>query len=296
MQKDNNSKKAVVTGATGVLNGATMENLLKLIPAAQLGVSARNVEDAQHYVERGIRVRYGSYDDPKALRHSFENAEQVLLVSSNDIAGDVLAQHKRAIQAAVDAGAKRILYTSAQGCAADIYYPPMKIHQATEEYLYRSGVKWTSLRNGFYGNLSSLLGSWRETDIIEMPEDGPIPWVDREDAGEAIAKIIADETNFNGFVNLAPAKAVTLEDLAGYLSDLTGKRIKRIVLDDETWVKKQIEKGLSEQAVRFTLTMFQASRTGKLNNGCQLLAEIIGREPKNPTELLSASIRLTKSL
>ncbi|MBD1427009.1 NmrA family NAD(P)-binding protein [Sphingobacterium arenae] len=290
MNQENDRKKAIITGATGVLNGATMANLLKIIPAEQLAVSARNIEKAKHYADRGISVRYGSYDDPNALRRSFENGDQILLVSSNDIGGDVLAQHKRAIQAAVEAGAKRILYTSAQGCAADTHYPPMKIHQATEEYLANSGVKWTSLRHGFYGDMNALLGSWRETGIIEMPEDGPIPWVDRADAGEAIAKIMVSEIDYEGFVNLAPAKAVTLEDFARYASDLTGKRVKRIVLDDETWVKKQIAKGLPEHVARFTLTLFQASRTGKLDNGSGLLAEILGREPKSAAELLDDSI------
>jgi hypothetical protein len=74
----------VVTGATGALNGATVEHLLGRIPAEQIGVSVRDVAKAQHFADRGVRVRQGSYEDPTALRHSFEGAEQVLLVSSND--------------------------------------------------------------------------------------------------------------------------------------------------------------------------------------------------------------------
>jgi uncharacterized protein YbjT (DUF2867 family) len=44
----------------------------------------RDVAKAQHFADRGVRVRRGAYEDPAALLDSFEGAEQVLLVSSND--------------------------------------------------------------------------------------------------------------------------------------------------------------------------------------------------------------------
>ena len=56
----------IVTGATGALNGATVEHLLKIVPADQIGVSVRDVAKAQHLADRGVRVRRGSYDDPAA--------------------------------------------------------------------------------------------------------------------------------------------------------------------------------------------------------------------------------------
>ena len=81
----------VITGATGALNGATVEALLKRIPPDQIGVSVRDVAKAQHFADRGVRVRRGGYDDPAALLDSFEGADQVLLVSSNDPGADGVA-------------------------------------------------------------------------------------------------------------------------------------------------------------------------------------------------------------
>src|ERR1700749_3834014 len=78
----------VITGATGALNGATVEHLLKRIPADQVGVSVRDTAKAQGLADRGVRVRRGSYEDPAALLDSFEGADQVLLVSSNDPSAD----------------------------------------------------------------------------------------------------------------------------------------------------------------------------------------------------------------
>ena len=125
----------IVTGATGALNGATVEHLLTRVPADQLGVSVRDVAKASRLAERGVRVRYGTYEDPAALLDSFEGAEQVLLVSSNDPHADHAGLHRTAIDAASAAGAKRILYTSHQHVGADSSFHPARGHAATEAVL-----------------------------------------------------------------------------------------------------------------------------------------------------------------
>ena len=98
----------VVTGATGGLGSATVENLLERVPADRIGVSVRDVAQAQHFADRGVRVRQGSYEDPAALRNSFAGAEQVLLVSGNDPAADLVGLHRDAIEVAVATGGRTI--------------------------------------------------------------------------------------------------------------------------------------------------------------------------------------------
>jgi uncharacterized protein YbjT (DUF2867 family) len=166
----------VITGATGALGGATVEHLLKRLPAGRIGVSVRDVAKAQHFADRGVRVRRGSYDDPAALRDSFEGAEQILLVSQNDPGGDGIGLHRNAIEAAVAAGTQRILYTSHQNVRGDGPFAPAHEHAATEALLAESGVAWTSLRNGFYAHsLDWLLGPWQQTGVITAPADAPSP-------------------------------------------------------------------------------------------------------------------------
>ena len=54
----------VITGATGALGGATVEHLLERVPADRIGVSVRDVAKAQHFADRGVRVRRGSRRRP----------------------------------------------------------------------------------------------------------------------------------------------------------------------------------------------------------------------------------------
>ena len=277
----------IVTGATGVLNGATVEHLLRRIPSSRIGVSVRDPRRAQHLADQGIRVRQGSYDDPDALRDSFADAEQVLLVSSSDITADVVTQHRTAIDAAVEAGAQRILYTSTHGAGFDTPYPPLAIHAATEQHLASSGVAWTALRNGFYGDLSQLLGRWQETGTIAKPADGPFSWIDRRDAAEAAAAILTSDPQPVGPVDLTLPTPITLTDFASAASDLTGRRIERVVVDDEEWVAEEMANGVSAEVARFTLSMFQATRSGYFSQSKPTLARLLGREPRSVAEQLA---------
>ena len=48
--------------------------------------------------------------------------------------------------------------------------------------------------------------------------------------------ILADGRHFDGPVTLTASAAVTFDEIAGIASDLTGRDIRRVVVDDEKWV------------------------------------------------------------
>lgn len=280
----------VVAGATGGLGSATVEHLLERIPADQIGVSVRDVAKARPFADRGVRVRQGSYEHPAGLRDSFQGADQVLLVSGNDPTAHIVGLHRNAIEAAVAAGARRILYTSQHAAVPGNPYPPSEFHIATEAILAESGVAWTALRNGAYGPLEQVLGPWRQTGVIARPEDGPVPYTDRAEVAEATAIILAGDRPFDGPVTLTAPTAVTFEDVATIATDLTGRTIKRVVVDDEQWVADQIATGVPEQAAQFMLTWYRASRAGHFAEASPLLAELLGREPSSVADRLATYI------
>ncbi len=281
----------VITGATGALNGATVGHLLQRIPADQIGVSVRDVAKAQPLADRGVRVRRGSYDDPAALLHSLEDATQVLLVSSNDPHADQVPLHRTAIETAVKAGAQRILYTSHQHVGPGSPFMPARVHAATEALLADSGVAWTSLRNGFYAHsLGWLLGPWREAGVIAAPADGPVSWTDRADEAEAAAIVLASQRPFDGPVTLTADDALTFGEIAEIASGLTGRGIRRVVMDDDDWVAGQVAHGTPEAMARLTLGFFQAAREGRFAGTGPLLRDLLGRTPRTVRDLLAERV------
>jgi NAD(P)H dehydrogenase (quinone) len=282
----------VITGATGALNGATVEALLaRGIPADRIAVSVRDAAKAAALAARGVEVREASYDDPAALAASFAGAEQVLLVSSNDPHGDTVAQHRTAVDAAAASGARRILYTSHQGAGAGSPFFPARHHAATEDMLAASGVAWTSLRNGFYlHSLQWLLGPWRETGVVRVPGEGRVSWTDRTDAAEGAAAILAgdlDADGIDGPVTMTASAAPTFEEVTAELSEVTGSAIGFEVLDPEDWIAASVAAGAEERMTRFLLGMYQAAAEGRFAGTDPTLARLLGREPRTVREYLS---------
>lgn len=279
----------VITGATGALNGATADHLLETVPAGELVVVARDVTKAQRFADQGVEVRFGDYADPASLPAAFDGADQLLLVSSSDPTADGVALHGAAIDAAVQVGAGRVLYTSHQGAAPTTPFGPGRDHAATEALLAESGLPWTSLRNGFYAHsIGWLLGPWRETGVIRVPADGPVSWTAREDAAEAAARIITSATPYDGPVTITATAAPTFAEIADIAAELVGRPIAFEVLDEDTWVAERVAAGQPEFMARFTLGMYQAADQGFFAGTDPLLGTLLGHEPKTVRDALEA--------
>lgn len=242
----------VITGATGALNGATVDHLLERMPAADIAVVARDTAKAQRFVDLGVAVRQGDYADAASLPRAFEGAEQVLLVSSSDPRADAVRLHATAIDAAVAAGVGRILYTAHQNVTPDSTFHPSRDHAATGRLLADSGVAWTSLRNGFYAHsLAWFLGPWRETGVISVPADGAVSWTAREDEAEAAAIILASNGAQDGAVTLTASAAPTFAEVAAIAADVAGRPVALELLPAEAWVEAQVAGGSEEFMARF---------------------------------------------
>jgi uncharacterized protein YbjT (DUF2867 family) len=254
-------------------------------------VAVRDVAKARRFAERGVAVRHGDYADASSLPDAFAGADQLLLVSSNDPAGDTVALHRTAIDAAVAAGVGRILYTSHQGAGADSPFAPARVHAATEELLAGSGVAWTSLRNGFYAHsLHWLAGPWRETGVVRVPADGPVSWTAREDAAEAAAVVLASNGAYDGPITLTAPAAPTFADVAAIASDLTGDTVGYEVVDPDAWLATQIAQGMPEFRARFTLGFYEAAEQGRFAGVDPLLGTLLGRASRSVRDLLAAPV------
>lgn len=251
----------IVTGATGRLGALIVDRLLERVPAERVAVSVRDVGRAAHLAERGVRVRAGDFTQPGGLRHAFEGAERVLVVSAAIRGGGALAANTAAIDAARQAGAGHILYTSHQAASPTSLFPPQRVHAATEEHLKRQEVPYTALRNGFYAaTLESYVRTALETGTLAAPKDGQVSWTAHEDLAEAAALALAGNASLEGIT--PPLTAPATLDFAG-VAALAGRRITRVVLDDDEWVAAAVAGGMPRPVAEFTVTMFAASRRGE---------------------------------
>ncbi|NKQ51437.1 NAD(P)H-binding protein [Amycolatopsis sp. K13G38] len=280
----------IVTGATGRLGSQVVERLLDRVPAERIGVSVRDPGRAGGLAARGVRVRRGDFADPGTLDVAFEGASQVLVVSVDKLGQESIAQAAAAVDAAYRAGAERVLYTSHQAADPDSFFAPARDHAAVEAYLAGTGKPFTSLRNGYYtASLEFHVAGAVEAGELVAPADGPVSWTARADLAEAAAAILAGEACFDGPTPpLTATAAVDLEEVAATLSELAGRTVRRVVLDDEKWVASLVERGTPEPMVRLLLGSYLASRGGEFAVTDPTLETLLGRSPRSVREALQA--------
>ncbi|MEU6171887.1 SDR family oxidoreductase [Streptantibioticus parmotrematis] len=278
----------IVTGATGQLGRRVVERLLTRVPADRVGVSVRDPQKAQGLADQGVRVRQGSFTDPAGLAHAFEGATQVLVVSVDVMGDECVRQHRTAIDAAVAAGARRILYTSQMGAGATSHFQACRDHAATEEALRASGVPFTALRNGFYATSAAhFLGHAVESGRLALPADGPVAWTAHADLAEATAAILADEGRFEGPTPpLTGSRTLDFEEIAEIAAKLTGRTITRVTVPDDQYREQMIGQGVPAELSDQLLGIFLASRAGEFATVDPALATLLGREPVSTEAVL----------
>jgi NAD(P)H dehydrogenase (quinone) len=271
----------IITGATGKLGSRVVENLLTRVPANRIGVSVRDPHKALGFADRGVRVRQGSFTDPASLAHAFEGASQVLIVSVDKMGEETVREHRAAIDAAVAAGTRRILYTSQMGASPKSHFQACRDHAATEEALSASGIPFTALRNGFYASSAiQFLANALQSGEILLPEDGPTNWTTHDDLAEATAAILADEGRFNGPTPpLTASRALTFADIASIATELTGRPVTRTTAPDAEFREQLITHGAPAEVADQLLGIFAASRANEFATVDPTLAKLIGREP-----------------
>lgn len=285
----------IVTGGTGQLGGAIVRELAHRVPPSQIGVMAREPAKAEGLAALGVQVRRGDFVDPTSLAHAFEGATQVLVVSSNArrYGGDPIAQHRAAIEAAKVAGARRIVYTSHMAANGGSAFPPMLDHAETEPLLAGSGLRWTSLRNGFYAASGlALLQNALETGVMEAPADGPVCWTTHEDLAAAAAAVLTTaEGRFEGPTPpLTGRETFDLAGLASLAGDILGRNVERRMLDDESLRARLAAGGAPPAVAEIALGLHRASRAGEFAKTDPTLEALIGRPPVSMRAFLAAQL------
>jgi len=282
----------VVTGATGQLGSRVVAQLLDRLPAAEIAVSVRDPARAAALAERGVTVRQGDFAEPGTLADAFAGAEQVLVVSVDAFGEVARERHTAAIRAAVQAGAERVLYTSHAGASSDSSFAAMPDHAATEHVLAAAGAPWTSLRNGFYAaTVPFLMGRAVETGQLVAPADGPVAWTAHDDLAEAAAVVLAEPGRLDGVTPpLTASEALDLGDVAAIASELTGRRIERIPVDDGEWTAGLRAQGVPEGQAAGMLGILRAARRGEFAAVDPTLEQLLGRRPRMVREVLAAHL------
>ena len=283
----------VVTGANGQLGRAVVEGLLTRLPAERIIASVRDPAKAAAFTKRGVGVRSGDFAKPEQLAAAFSGAAQVLVISVDKLGEEALRMHRAAIQAARDAGTRRVLYTSHMGARPDSLFAPASDHFATEAFLAEQGAAFTSLRHGFYAESAlHMIRHDLEAGEIRAPADGPVSWTARADLAEADAILLTQEGRLDGITpSLTAPEAFTMADLAAIASELTGREIKRVTVSDGEWRTAKVAQGVPAPMADMLLGFYRAARRGDFTTVDPTLEALLDRRPQTMRDVIAATLK-----
>lgn len=226
--------RIIVTGASGNYGRAAVEGLLEKVSASDLILITRNPAKLAEFAARGAEVRAGDFDDGESLRTAFAGGDIMLLISTNRV-GQRIPQHRAAIDAAVAAGVKHIVYTSFIGIGPDNPALVNRDHLATEQMLQTSGIHWTALRDSQYADaivqavapMVLASGVWRASAA-----EGKVAFVTRRDCVACAVAVLTTSGHADRVYNITGPDLLSFRDAAGILAAIGGRPIDYQVVSD----------------------------------------------------------------
>jgi NAD(P)H dehydrogenase (quinone) len=278
----------VVTGATGQLGRLVIEKLLQTVPARDIVAAVRDPAKAADLVARGVLVRKADYSQPETLETAFAGAGKLLLISSNAV-GQRVVQHRAAIDAAVRAGVKLVVYTSILHADSS----PLGLageHRETEAMLKASGLAFALLRNGWYTEnyAASVPAALAHGALLGCANDGRISSAARADYAAAAAAVLTRDGQEGRIYELAGDTAYRLTEFAAELARQAGKAIVYKNMPQADYQAALAGFGLPQPIAAMLADSDTGVSKGGLFDAGRQLSSLIGR----PTTPMRESIAL----
>ena len=273
----------VVTGASGRLGGRIARRL------AAEGLSLRLVvRDPSRAPDLpGASVAVAEYGDRDAVRRALDGAETVLMVSASESA-DRVDRHRAFIDAAADAGAGHLVYTSFVEAAPDAVFTLARDHWATEQHLRASGLTWTFLRDNLYADfLPQMVG---EDGVIRGPAgDGRVAVVAQDDIVDAAVAVLRDPAPHAGRTyDLTGPEALSFAEMAEIITAQTGRAVR---YHDETLEEAYASRshyGAPDWQVDAWVSTYTAVASGEVSAVSPDVPRLTGRPATSLAELLAS--------
>ncbi|HVK03459.1 MAG TPA: SDR family oxidoreductase [Armatimonadaceae bacterium] len=256
----------LVAGATGTVGGEVVR-ALKAMPAggaAAFRALVRRSEAVREMKARGVDAVLGDLSDPQEMAAALAGVERLFLVSSPS--ERLVEIESAAADAAKAAGVRQIVKLSGLGSGGDSEVAFMRSHRAVEEHVEGLGVPYVFLRpNSFFQNFLGNAGTIRAQSAFYAPAgDARVSFVDAADIGAVAARVLTDpvEAHAGRAYDVTGIEALSHDDIARAFSDLLGREIRYVSVEDAAAREGMIGLGVPEWQADAVVALYRSYRTG----------------------------------
>jgi NAD(P)H dehydrogenase (quinone) len=279
-----------VTGATGALGRRVVEQLAGH-DDVRLRLVVRDAARTPDLPGAEVAENPGGYADPVGFRAALEGVDTLYLVSAAE-AEDRLQQHLDAVDAAVAAGVRRIVYTSFLGARHDAVFTLVRQHAATEDRIRAGGVRHTFLRHSMYADFVPFFATREDgRAVIAAPAgEGRTSFVSRDDLADVGAAVLLDDSGrFDGqALEVTGPESLSLAEAARVLAEVTGIPTEyRPETVEEAWASRR-PSGHPDWEIEGWVTSYLAIAAGELSAVTDVVPSLTGHPARTVAEHLRA--------
>jgi len=277
--------RLAVTGATGVVGGGVARRL------ATAGIEQRLVVRSPHRTPAlpGAEVAQASYADAPAVRAALAGIDTLFMVSGSE-EPNRLAAHLTFVDAAVEAGVRRIVYTSFFHASPDSTFLLARDHWHTEARIRDAGLAFTFLRDNLYAD--AFLDFAGPEGVIRGPAGkGRLSAVARADVIDAAVAVLLDAARGESrhdevSYGLTGPAALTLDEIADTITRVTGRQVRyQEETVEEAYASREIY-GAPRWQVDAWVSTYTAIAAGELEEVTDDVSRVTGRAASSLEELL----------
>lgn len=159
---------------------------------------------------------------------------------------------------------------------------------------FRSGITFTSIREGVYADAFPLFLNWYpDTTTVSLPADGRCAFTLRKELGEANARLMLQGGHENEIVLLAAGETISFAEAVDVINETTGRNVRFQIVPAEEYVRLSAandQGGKPAEFFRALVSWYESIAKsiakGEISHTDPLMREVLGREPTTPREAI----------
>jgi NAD(P)H dehydrogenase (quinone) len=280
--------KIGVSGASGHLGRAVVSELLQRADRHEVVAITRTPET----VSGPVQGRFGDYNRPESLE-AYAGLDRLLIITTVDPEpGKRGAQNVAAIDAAVRAGVKHIVFMSAAGTRREEEPALGASYWRGEQHLIATAPAWTILRMNFYAEAfvqqaQASLGQGVLTGLAE----NRVAFVARGDVAAAAAGILIGDGHAGAIYNATGPERLSGAERAVLIAEITGRPLAFLAITEEQLRAGLTQAGLPVEVVNTVISIQASFAAGAFDIVTGDVERLGGRPPKPLRDVLAGALK-----
>ncbi|MDB6060363.1 MAG: NAD(P)-dependent oxidoreductase [Verrucomicrobiaceae bacterium] len=278
--------KIGVSGASGQLGKAIVAE----IATRDVSVKLIGISRTPGSLPSGVENRLGDYDHPETLTAAYAGLDRLVIIPSADLRPGIRAvQNIAAIDAAIAAGVKHIVFVSVVGTRKQEEPALGAPFWVGEQHLINTAPAWTIVRMSFYAEAFALeVQMSAAAGVLTGLSENRVAYVSRDDLAGAVAGVLTGEGHIGAIYSATGPKSLTGAERAAAATKFIGKPFGFVVLTEAQLRGGLLQAGLPANVVNATASIQADFAAGAFDIVTGDVERLSGRAPKSLEDVLNA--------